>query len=422
VFAKKLFRFPGATGIQILKCRKELLTTTSKIVMNENNTKNRLSGKDLTFFNTAKGLAIVLIVYHHSVYDRLSYLMEIPFLKLFARIYPSVDVFIFLSGFGLALGCLRRETSGQKESWPLWYFRHFKQILIPYWGTLIIYNLLNYFILGNFYTLKQNIIHFTCLHGIWRDHIWVFTGALWYVSFIAVIYLLFPVFWKIYRSLDGYKYFVLMFTVHCLLIYASLTSFVESSHQGYSYLHPYFTFRVFTFALGLMLARPFIAHKDRVLGYIRNTGTIWIAILPLSAAYLMMRELGRFRQFEEFGGFGEIAMFLALLVTAIKIAESKGRRIFAFLLGIFGMFSYEIYLLHEGFMLKYDPGIFSDLRYDWMKIVIFLLFVLVLGIVYKIIHQTLADREFWRNPLAYRPKVFGEFKALLAVTLHHKDN
>ena len=82
----------------------------------------------------------------------------------------GVDVFLFLSGFGLATSAIRKQLSVKE-----FYQKRLGKIFLPLWITLSLFLLADYFILHKTYPIGDTIINF---FGIFR-HADIFIKVSW---------------------------------------------------------------------------------------------------------------------------------------------------------------------------------------------------------------------------------------------------
>ena len=126
------------------------------------------------------GIAIILIILSHL----LSACKEIRPLWIFYPGFAGVDIFLFLSGYGLC-------NSWEKNTTGEFYARRLRRIL-PMFLLLQVYVCMNQFLTDKDATWLDVLCNFTTL-SFWG------VGGLrieWYLSFLVYLYLLFPILYK----------------------------------------------------------------------------------------------------------------------------------------------------------------------------------------------------------------------------------
>jgi peptidoglycan/LPS O-acetylase OafA/YrhL len=136
-----------------------------------------------------KGFAIIAIILAHiGYYLAQDHRFLFP-LSVFAGV--GVDLFLFLSGYGLAYSMLHKQLT-------LWqfYLRRVSRIFIPLWIILLTLFVIDKIFLDLSYPLKTILQSFVGFFP--KAHLYESLNApLWYLTFILFYYLLFPlVFWK----------------------------------------------------------------------------------------------------------------------------------------------------------------------------------------------------------------------------------
>jgi peptidoglycan/LPS O-acetylase OafA/YrhL len=130
------------------------------------------------------GVAIILIILSHLLYV----CKEIHLLWIFYPGFVGVDIFLFLSGYGLC-------NSWEKNSIKEFYVRRLRRIL-P------MFLLFQFYVCINQYLTDMGISWFDAFCNLTSLSFWGIGGLLleWYLSFLLYLYLLFPVFYNITRK------------------------------------------------------------------------------------------------------------------------------------------------------------------------------------------------------------------------------
>ena len=149
--------------------------------------------KDKTFFsmettNELKGFAILAIVLSHIGYFLSTNTQFLFPLSVLAGV--GVDLFLFLSGFGLAMSAMRKTLSPAQ-----FYLKRVVKIFIPLWIVLAGFFLLDWLVLHQTYPVTE----------VWQSFFGFFREAdlfgdvnspLWFITLIVFYYLVFPWFFK----------------------------------------------------------------------------------------------------------------------------------------------------------------------------------------------------------------------------------
>ncbi len=131
-----------------------------------------------------KGLAILGIIFAHVGYFLISDHRFLFPLSILAGV--GVDLFLFLSGFGLATSALKRSLTRLE-----FYRKRLARLFIPFWIALAVFFLLDFLILKLHYPLTyiiQSFLGYFPGADLFRD----LNSPLWYFTLILFYYLVFP--------------------------------------------------------------------------------------------------------------------------------------------------------------------------------------------------------------------------------------
>jgi peptidoglycan/LPS O-acetylase OafA/YrhL len=306
-----------------------------------------------------KGLAILTIVFVHVAYALVS---DNRFLLPLSNMSGlGVDLFLFLSGYGLMMSTLRRDSS----VWQFYKYRLLK-LYSPFWLTIAAFFCLDIFLLKITYSwtyIAQSFLGFFNHADLYTD----VNSPLWYFTLIIFYYFLFP--WLLVKKRPW---------LSAIFIYAA--SFLVISLQPpflNNVLHLY-RLHLIAFPLGMLLAAVFreqvLAKASAALQVLRNQKyqIAYNSILILSLAafiYSIIHSgVGDTPLIEQLTSI--ISMLLLCIVFILKRFEIKT-------LYILGLFSYEIYLLHWPIMYRYD-FLFKYLPV-WLALTLYFLLFIGLG-------------------------------------------
>ncbi len=277
-----------------------------------------------------KGFAILSVVFGHIGY----------FLSLDSNfLYPlsidsglGVNLFLFLSGFGLALSSVKQPLSP-----TLFYKKRLIKLFLPLWITLLFLLFLQFLyfnktypvglIIKNFFGFFPNADIYTSLNS-----------ALWYFTLILFYYLAFP--WLFVKKHMGFCAGA-VFLLSLALINLPLP--VDQTVVNLYKLH------ILAFPLGVLFAhfslkKPWENMAGKIAGFALRP--FFLMFFAVVFAYFSLNSgVGRGAFLEQ--GISITAMLALVVIFLFKAVRFK-------LLGLFGKYSYEIYLIHWPLIYRYD--------------------------------------------------------------------
>ena len=322
--------------------------------------KKKEKGFSIPLTQELKGFAILAIIFSHIGYF-LVYQHEFLYpVSIWAGV--GVNIFLFLSGFGLTMSRLKKD-----ESILQFYRKRLSKVLIPFWLVLIGFLILDYFVLGITYPLKF-ITHafggiFTTAN-LYTD----VNSPFWYLTLLLFYYLLFPLFFS-----KKYPW------ITAILLY-SITHFIIKSEplflENVLGLHKVHTL---AFPLGIVFAWMYtqIDIFKNIFEKIKATPQIFkhifyylslVGLIVCIAYFSLHSGVGETARIEQ--KISLITMFGIMLLFCIKKTEFR-------VLSFFGLYSYELYLLHWPIMYRYD-FLYSHIP-AWLATILYLLIFIGLG-------------------------------------------
>lgn len=307
-----------------------------------------------------KGFAMLAIIFAHIGYFLVSDHRFLFPLSILAGV--GVDMFLFLSGFGLTVSTLKKELSPKD-----FYARHLPKLYVPFWIVLGSFFILDFFVLAKDYSVAYIARSFLGLFphaDLFQD----INSPLWYFSFILFFYILFPfVFSKKRPALSAVFMYVLVYIV--LALHLPILSSVEHLYRVHEIAFP----------LGMLIGTLYVTRtkeRARLEVWIKGIGIGWRTTILIILFSI-------FSYFAYFSGIGtSVQEYTSILVMASSILMFIVSRLRISLLYLFGIYSYEIYLIHWPLMSRYD--FFYKNLPAWLATLLYL--PLLLGISW-ILHQ-----------------------------------
>ena len=326
--------------------------------------------------NELKGLGILTVVFAHFAYMKVTNADFLFPLSIIAGV--GVDLFLFMSGFGLTVGMLKRPMKTVD-----FYKKRVIKIFIPFWIALIIMFIADAVFMDKTYSvgyiIKSMLGFFPTADGFGDVN-----SPFWYITWMIMFYLLYPlVFFKDKPWLSAI----------ILAVIATIIGTFNIFDLGSNWLHRLHTV---AFSMGIILAwllQVKDGEKNRFIEYIKDFRDnskdmkyIVIAIMFVIVFYVSQRTgAGSWPTLTSILGQGffveqlmSIVIMLAFTVIFIlKKVDSK-------FLTMYGVYSYEVYLIHWPLMAKYD--IFFVYLPAWAAVIAWLVaFILVSMLLQRLV-------------------------------------
>jgi peptidoglycan/LPS O-acetylase OafA/YrhL len=309
-----------------------------------------------------KGFAILAIVFSHIGYFLSK---DNQFLyPLSALAGVGVNIFLFLSGFGLTKSTLKNiGVQTRLEFIKNFYKKRLIKLFPLLWLVLIIFLVLDLFVLNIHYPFKETVLNFFGLSPT-SDIFGTIDSPLWYFSLILYYYLIFPFFFIKKRVglsavlLGLFTFFVLQFKLPI--------------DHGVGLLY---RLHFIAFPLGV----AFTLFDQKLLDILdHKLKHFLLPILLLILGFLTINSgVGAGDFVEE--AFSIIILFVILLIFIIMPVRFR-------LFSLFGIFSYEIYLIHWPILYRY--GYLYKFLPAWLSTCLYLAIFLVVGFIFQKIIST----------------------------------
>ena len=340
--------------------------------------------------NELKGLGILTVVFAHFAYMKVTNADFLFPLSIIAGV--GVDLFLFMSGYGLSVGMLKRPMKTLD-----FYKKRVIKIFIPFWVALIIIFAADAIFLKEYYmatSLTTTGEGGSIALYIFRSMLGFFPTALgfgdvnspfWYITWMIMFYLLFPiVFFKDKPWL----------TALILAVIATIIGTFNPGDLGDNWLHRLHTL---AFPMGIIAAwllqvkegeenkfvtfiKEFRLKKVGLLRYLiialmfvvvyyvsqNTTANSWPTVTAIFVKSFYVEQL-----------MSLVIMMAFIVIFVLKKVDNK-------FLAIYGVYSYEVYLIHWPLMGRYD--FFFDYLPSWAAVICWLVaFILVSMLLNKIV-------------------------------------
>lgn len=325
-----------------------------------------------------KGLGILTVVFAHFAYMKVTNTEFLFPLSIIAGV--GVDLFLFMSGYGLSVGMLKRPMSALE-----FYKRRLIKIFIPFWVALIIIFAADAIFLGTFYSVPymiQSLLGwFPTARGFGDVN-----SPFWYITWMIMFYALFPLLFSVKRP---------WLTALILAVIATLIGTFNPLNLEDNWLHRLHTL---AFPMGIVAAWLLKESKDKenkLVKYIkefRNNSkgfARYIVIILMFAVVVYMSLhtsanhwptiasiLGKGFYVEQLSCL--IIMLAFIVIFSLKKLDNK-------FLAVYGLYSYEVYLIHWPLIGRYD--IFFDYLPAWAAVIAWMfVFIVVSWLLTKIVN------------------------------------
>lgn len=281
-----------------------------------------------------KGFAILAILFSHIGYFLT---VEQDFLWPFSILAGvGVNLFLFISGFGLTLSSLKKPLNIVQ-----FYWKRLRKLFIPFWIVISALFVADYFILQRSYPV-ETIVHSILGYFPVADLFKSLDSPLWYFSLILFYYLLFPLtFFKKFPYLCP----LLIIVSNYFLKHPPLEINIDVLNL---YKLHYLSFPLGVFFALLISESSLEAFKIgfRKMFFGRNLKDLLILLFIFLFAYTSINSgVGLSKDIEQARSL--ITMFSIIFIFVAKSFEFK-------LFNLFGLLSYEIYLIHWPILARYD--------------------------------------------------------------------
>ena len=281
--------------------------------------------------NSIKALAILGVILGHLLRPP----KELGFDILYFW-YPGgvgLNIFVFLSGFLLMVGLLRKNI--EEHSWVRW----FKSRIIKIFPLLIISTLavllVRFLVYGDEYSLNSILIHMGGT-GSTPNHpdFFLINPHHWYITLILSCYLIFPIFYYLIKKNCR---LILILSTSFFIIYSFLFQLIPSMMVSITYIPRYFLF-IFGMLFGFWIGKENLKNLN-FFGKNRK------AVLLLSLSFIVLLLFSILFHFYSLSILRVVFLSLiSIVITLLLIFFFKHKTKTNRILNIVGNKTYEIYL------------------------------------------------------------------------------
>jgi len=296
-----------------------------------------------------RGIAILMVVVGH-LWGHVS--QTAPSLVL-SR--DGVGIFLLLSGFGIT-----RSLMVNNIGFAEFICKRINKVMIPYWVTTLLILFFDYFLLNESHKLSHILISLLGInvYGIMHH----FDYVRWYITFLLFWYFI------VFISYSCLRNFIVPFL---LLVVGGVVFILDYYLLDFGWYH-FYAFPVGCFIGGYYKLVKNIINK---LGMWCNPLVLLLIVLSLYYKIVLVDIIIDYSPSIVLECLADsVSVILSL---SILILFNSFNKYYSRFLMFFGKYSYEIFLLHGVFLIKYNP-ILSLGRVEY-TFIFFLFFILFLG-------------------------------------------
>lgn len=361
------------------------------VLLSTSRTKTNQHFLDLTQTVQLRGIAILLIMIGHlgsNVLVRNSFIPA-PLLST-----CGLYMFFFLSGYGLM-------RSHQAQNYNLSHFikRRVNRVFIPYWITTALFLLLDYFVLAEQYPFK--LIALTTLGINFHLKIQLLDYARWFITLILFFYCVFFIATRFKRlTIQMLTLLGVPITV-CLLNYFFEFVTPYDPREGFSSIdparggwNPWHSF-ILPFPVGVLVAacterlQKALYSPDKFQWKGLFLGLLFFGFFLLTTGVYAKGSLFNIMYTALLKNISFTLLSLSVILIFMFCSSCN---LYYRIFHMFGSLSYELFLLHDAFMVKHDFILFRlPVKYSFF---IFLIIICLLAYALKKSSQHISQKIF----------------------------
>jgi len=305
-----------------------------------------------------KGLAIIFIILGHLWVHVVGFFPKL----LFGG--EAVAMFLLLSGYGL--------TSSYKNRVVLprvYLTARLNRVMVPYWVITVLIVALDYLILNRTYNLQDIVM--TMLGININVNTRYIDYVRWFITFILIWYICFFIAYLFFKDKTR-----MLFLFLCSVIIFPMDYYI--THLGF--------YQIFAFPLGCAIAihysniESILSRHPRFSLAIAIVALVGVVIYKFTSSIIFSPYLPSIviKTLDE----GISILFCFALTIILAVVAAKGYQ--SLFLCFMGTISYELFLLHGAFLIKYNPII---IRSESILPLSFSIFLLCITFISWIAHR-----------------------------------
>ena len=290
---------------------------------------------DISITNASKGMALMLILWHHLFYEKPEMGWLVFQTALLAKV--CVGIYVILSGYGLA-----ESIKHKKLDIASFFKRRLVKLYMNYWLIALIFIPIGTLFMGRTlegvfgeYAYFKLLIQMLGLH-MYTSVSYGYNATWWFMSLIIVLYAIFPLVFPLTQK------FKLWFLAFCaVLLFVPI---------------PLVNDWIFPFAVGVYLSQNdgFV----RMFAWLQKQGTLRFAILlALTIFVAWYRQNGYL--FDSIRADTVFGILLILWTTELVLVSGYAKKALEFI----GVHSFNIFLFHTFIYYYYFPNFIYSFHY-----------------------------------------------------------
>jgi peptidoglycan/LPS O-acetylase OafA/YrhL len=314
--------------------------------------------KRLLWIDISKGLAILFVAYFHFFATYFQHgvlqpadwsniaagaltILRLAWFKVSGLGFHAVGVFIILGGWTLMQSTVQRAESGA-IGWGAWYYARFLRLYPMYWMAHLVY-LLSPFIARLEPVDDRIILSLLGLRFIDIEMNFMYLNAAWwYFSMLIQFYLIFPLLFLTARRLGPWWFLLIACAAGFFARYMLL---VVWQQNGLWVLGGFAICRLPEFALGMSLAMWHTRSTARVEWFLLRGAGLALGLVLYPAALQLYDGLYEYI-FVDFATGTCCMLEIVGIAGIISVFKEPAN-----LLGLVGLYSYGLYLIHQPYVI-----------------------------------------------------------------------
>jgi len=309
--------------------------------------------------NELKGLAILAIIFSHVGYFLVNDHRFLFPLSIMAGV--GVNLFLFLSAYGLTSSTLKKEYGTFLKRILGFYKQRLTKLFIPLWLTLIVYLFLDFFVLKIVYPwqyITKAFFGYYPSANLFND----LNSPLWYFTLILFYYLIFPIVFSKKRP-----------WVSAIIIYILSLSILRYNPDWMNEVELLYKVHFMAFPLGIIVG--WLLFEPNYVGFINFSKEHWLTKFLFrfkkpSILKIFKNKYSRvtyyltiiitiifISYFAYYSGVGQSPkkeQFISIVTMLAIIYLFSYKKFEVGLFNLYGIYSYEIYLFHWPLISRYD--------------------------------------------------------------------